>query len=876
MPRPVSHARLTAEAHAFPFATEAAFGIGLHALSREAAGVLDGGSTKRLADALEEFHRPRAAGMTLELLRQLRDAAWFPEERARPHVVPLAELLTVLAGRYLEWGGTRVRLHSDGAPAERAIAWRWLSFCLPADLLVAALAARDGFEPPDDAVQLVTPRLAELLRDPCAETHLHVGAGVPFGLVWAARMRALATEPQLKFKPGWGRAPFDRAFHGTVLSAAIARLVLAAFLRHREDRGYSGAFTAFVKEVYLPQIGDRVPWGLGAHEAGRVILGALTTLTRGRPTEGVALARRLYQALISGRDSKKSKSCEDIARRDPLAVWLPPGPGRALPETRFASRAIGYLLTHDDPGFARLFWQVQRVRNLTHRFLAEEPGTAGLDWFTRHYARISPMRSELKKLTYTSAFEVQSRDLNLGSLEARTSPEADWVEVRDEVRALAKQASRYEPRPARGRPEVGLVLHFIKEWERSVGGKRTRLHADPRQTAFGCRYGAWFHERRRQAFAVATALRRNPELLLLLRGVDVANVELAEPTWVVLPLFGIVRDAARDASALLARRRPEWEVPPLRATLHAGEDFRRLVEGLRRIHEPIEFGALGVGDRIGHGVALGEDAAQWAASAKSVVQPKEERLDDLLWELDRYRRGDLPVEARRLELVRAQVLELGSEIYRKRVTAEELLEARHLRHNLRALERMGYPFLRVREVTGAADLFYRHLSDRAVFERGQAPIKVDATEHETAMLQCAQRWLRREIGRREITIECNPSSNLVIADYLALEDHAAFRMQPLPHMSEPDGGAVLVSVNTDNPITFATSLADEFAHLYFALLGRGVSIEHALAWLGRSRDNGYRSRFTLRASTSRKALREVAALHQRADRRRGGRSEISS
>lgn len=118
------------------------------------------------------------------------------------------------------------------------------------------------------------------------------------------------------------------------------------------------------------------------------------------------------------------------------------------------------------------------------------------------------------------------------------------------------------------------------------------------------------------------------------------------------------------------------------------------------------------------------------------------------------------------------------------------------------------------------------------------------------MLRGAQRWLRRELGRREIMVECNPSSNLVIADYLALEDHAAFRMQPLPWMREPDGGSVLVSVNTDNPLTFASCLADEFAHLYFALLRRGVSADDALTWLARVRENGFRSRFTLRASAA--------------------------
>jgi hypothetical protein len=103
----------------------------------------------------------------------------------------------------------------------------------------------------------------------------------------------------------------------------------------------------------------------------------------------------------------------------------------------------------------------------------------------------------------------------------------------------------------------------------------------------------------------------------------------------------------------------------------------------------------------------------------------------------------------------------------------------------------------------------------------------------------------------EITVEANPSSNLLIADYLSAEDHPVFRLQPLPSAPELEGEPVLVSINTDNPITFASCLADEFAHVYYALLRRGVPAQEALAWLDRVRENGHRSRFTLPSSARR-------------------------
>lgn len=899
MPNAIPYARLQAEAHAFPLASEAAFRHRVTELSRHAAGVLDSGTTDRLAREFESDVRPHTGGMSIEVLRQLRDAAWFPHDRKQ---ITLGEHLGRIAGLYLERGGRRVRLRSDGNPGEHAECWRWLAFYLPSDLLIAALAAYSpgtGGEPADGAVMLVSPRLTKLLQEPCAETHLHVGASVPFALLWGAHMRDLAGKSESVSTRGTEKWPFgdEQAFRSMRLAAAVGRLLLASFLWQRQETGRPSTFRSFVEEQ-LQHIAARARWGLGEHAASQLLLRTLGHLRDGieRTSAHPARARtyrdrerayqterthRLYQALV-GRCPRAwadgaPLSIDEVMRADPLADWLPPGNGCALPEARFAYWAMRYLGAEgrDDAAFAGVFWQYQRVRCLTHRFLVEEPGTAGLDWFTRYYARISMLRGRLSRLTYATALHAQSRDLHLGALEARTSPEQHWSMVRDEVHNLASQAAYYEPRPAEARPEVGLVLHFLKRWERTLPNRGKRLHADPRQAAFGCRFGSWFHERQREAIAIATALRHQPELLLVLRGIDVASVELAEPTWPLVPLFAAVRSASLQASHRLARRQPSWQVPPLRVTVHAGEDFRRLVEGLRRIHELIEFGIVHVGDRIGHGLVLGMDPESWCAATRTVVQPIEDRLDDLIWELGRYQRGDINVNSGRLERVRTDAVRLGQEIYQTSLGPDDLVEARRLRHDLGALSWLGYPFIRRRDVRSLpGELFYRHLTDAAVFERGQRPLEVTTDEQELEMLRAVQRWLRRELGRREITVESNPSSNLVIADYATLEDHPVFRMQPLPWMREPEGGSVLVSVNTDNPITFASSLADEFAYLYFALLRRGVSADDALSWLDRARNNGFQSRFTLRASMERTILWQLLPPRLRAALERALRGTV--
>lgn len=878
MPRPVAYPWLQAEAHGFPLTSPEAFRLRTTALTRGAVGVLDDGPTQRLAGTFEEHARPRAGGMSLEVLRQLRDAAWFPREATS---VPLHRHLDSLAERYLDVRGRRAVLRGDGDTADAAARFRWLSLVLPADLLIASLAARHDFEPCEDTVQLVTAHLAETLKQPCAETHLHAGASVPFGLLWTARMRDVASEAVLADRAGKA-TPFGGAkpFLSMLLAAATSRLVLAAFLRFRRDLGVNLSFQAFGDQHFLA-IASRIPWPLGETDALRSILRALALLRDGPGGRISPLpperARRLYR-MLAGKplSSKGDAPLLSVARADPLVTWLPARSGVALPETRFAAHALRYLAGPgaSDRVFALHFWQYQRVRCQTYRYLVEEPGTAGLDWFTRHQKRISPLRGALESLTYSTSLHVQSADLHLGALEARTSPGSRWVDIRDEAHALAEQAIRFTPAAGKHHPEIGLVLHFIKERERGErlcgGGQRSLMYADPRSLRFGCRFGAWFHERRRQAIAVETALRYCPELLLVLRGVDVANVELFEPTWPLVPLFQRARRASRIAAARLARVRPSWEVKPLQITVHAGEDFRRLVEGLRRVHEPLAFGILETGDRVGHGVALGEDPERWAAAACMSEQPMEDRLDDLLWELERYQRRDISADTGRLEYARAEAVALGREIYgaARSFDLDDLVEARRLRHSPAALAAFGYPFFRERAARGPAALLQAYLSDPGVFARGQRPIEVEADGGEVAMLKAAQRWLRGLFGRREITVEANPSSNLLIADYLDVAEHPVFRMQPLPSMPEPDGGAVLVSINTDNPITFASCLADEMAHVYHALLRRGVPAAEALAWIDRVRSNGYRSRFTLAASAEPHVLREILPARRRSLTRR--------
>jgi hypothetical protein len=532
----------------------------------------------------------------------------------------------------------------------------------------------------------------------------------------------------------------------------------------------------------------------------------------------------------------------DLAARDPIAAAFPAAPSRALPETRFLASALRYLdqSTESDPLFATLFWQYVRLRTRLYQHLTESPQTSGLDWFALHYDRISALRRGLDPVLAEGALRHAARGLRLVSLEGRTAPKASWIGIRDDVRHLERHAHAFnQSRRDADRAEVGLVLHFIKRTTWKAAGVE-RLELDPRGTGFRC--GKWSTERGKEALAVEAALCHHPELLRTLRGVDVANRELAIPTFCLVPLFDRVRRASARASARFG------QAPPMRATCHAGEDFRRLLQGVRRIHELVEFGLLDRGDRIGHGLALGIDPRRAAEEARLAIEPAEERLDDLVWLLDRFGAGEVTASGSMIERTRTQALALARDIYRGPFDADDLVRARRLRHTPHVLARLGFPFFPPPSPprdTHAERLLVDYLTDAGVFERGQRALEVLADEVDVELTRAAQSFVRREIVRLEITIETNPSSNLSVGDLGDVTQHPLFRMAPLT----PDAieAPLLITVNTDDPLTFATSLADEFAHLRYALERKHVAGTVALDFLERARAQSLRARFTLAA-----------------------------
>lgn len=604
-----------------------------------------------------------------------------------------------------------------------------------------------------------------------------------------------------------------------------------------------------------------------------------------------------------------------VLEADPIAsMWPSSGLDGPTPDMRFTFTGLRHLDFLDrasvvEPGrfdqtFAALFWQTVRVRNLIFRHLVQRPLTPGLQWFTRTYDRAWPLTGELPvPLRVVSAALHSGFGHGLRSLEIRTSPRESQSENRQfliqsawafqrllDFNRFAKVASREEyelpnqvlrrlasrprwrgaaPEAPGSKVEFGVVFHLV----RYRGGKGSAgLPAANNRNTFSepvriiqrdgrsdlaseYRHGTLYRRLWRQTQSVSEMLRAEPELLTILRGIDACTDELGVPTWVIAPLFRILKDTSIRIAGRL-QQRPGIKVPPLSTTIHCGEDYVHLASGLRRIHEAIEHLGLREADRLGHAVALGANATRWAESAGTVAISREEWLFNLVWEWNCYRTGLVDAPARRLARISKEIERLADAIFEshKGLPCQQVAQLVRSLYDESILKSLGFldgrrparRWWQNQQNLGRhleIELTWLWLTDSDVFRRSQIVERFNPAD-EAESLETLQQQLRNRISELKLTVEVNPTSNLLIGNFTDLNQHPLWRLSP-PGGSDSSEKAVPIAIGSDDPLQFCTDLPWEYQLVEDSLVLNGVSPVAAADWLRRVRENGLDAAFTL-------------------------------
>jgi len=435
------------------------------------------------------------------------------------------------------------------------------------------------------------------------------------------------------------------------------------------------------------------------------------------------------------------------------------------------------------------------------------------------------MRDRKESETYEERFR-QLHGMHgpsLGYVEGRVAPKDTCAKM---ARLLERVDQGYQAAmnknngtPAIAPLEIGLIAHFIKRRDESNGS---------------CRHSKLRINTYKQARRLVYVLKGRPkDLSRLIVGKDAAANEMHTPPEVFAPVFRFLNSQGITHS-----------------TYHAGEDYHHLLSGLRAVDEAIRFLDLRSGDRLGHCTALGISPVMWRErmSSEKIYCSQGEWLDSLVWAYHRLR--ELPEHAHILRKFADEIQRLFRVIYKDDapdmdilITAWEMrkLDALllckcgpHTKINPRNFEPHQQRELELlldqqKKNPEAFKLFRMHHNlqnprIRDKFDKEfDKPHDIPSDWIPDDVFFSLQDAIVEETRRRNVLIEVMPTSNVRISFYQEYKDHHMLLwLDPENHRPKPQ-----ITIATDDPGIFATTLRNEYSHLIYTLRNKGVSADDA-------------------------------------------------
>lgn len=398
------------------------------------------------------------------------------------------------------------------------------------------------------------------------------------------------------------------------------------------------------------------------------------------------------------------------------------------------------------------------------------------------------------------------------------------------------------------------VLHFIKRKDEKPAKDAKNGH---------CRHYDLRYAVKLQAQSISSLRKRQDKVRKRVVGIDAANSEVFARPEVFAQAFRFLRD---DMAKM-----PTSDYPnDLGMTYHVGEDFMDVVDGLRAVDEVIHFLGFRNGDRLGHGLVLGIDVQKYYAFRhQTVMMPSQTLLDNSAW---LYNVGkDCPSFAkagRELEILFEKYYQLVYGNTKIRPTLWDYYQSWLLRGdrpsyyyppnrqrnhavpvgwNLFSLNHDADAEL-ARKNTNARELYELYHYDKDVRENGKSNVQEKLTDEVVNLISEVQEKMLDEVERRNLSIECNPTSNLRIATIEGYSTHPIVRFFGDMLDEDRKGHSISVSVNTDDKGIFATSLEREYSLLALSLeknaaKDKKLSPRHIYEWLDKIRQMGLEQRF---------------------------------
>ena len=304
-------------------------------------------------------------------------------------------------------------------------------------------------------------------------------------------------------------------------------------------------------------------------------------------------------------------------------------------------------------------------------------------------------------------------------------------------------------------------------------------------------------------------------------------------------------------------------------TFHVGEDFSHLVSGIRAIADAIRFLPLDNGDRLGHCTSIGIIPAIWRRSLPpTLTVTQETHLLDLIFVWQTLRHNHLMLKW--ANLAASKALTLAQKIFKdSSISCIEHLDAIFSLHDiyplyeplqdenrwqLRAASVWDAEYQRVDELLNKVErrselnLYRRWLFDDEIRKTRNTMHTLLTDWLPDEALIALQQAVMKDIAKKNIAIECPPTSNTRISQYIEVKEHHVFRWMGLPSNSIEGDVPMSVCLASDDPGIFVTDMKAEFYHLFAVLTQQmGFSSHDALLHVSRLNENGRTFRFHSRS-----------------------------
>lgn len=734
--------------------------------------------------------------------------------------------------------------------------------------------------------------LEKVLEKGTAELHMHVGASRSFTSIWMELMNSKTSNKDhkkffrsLKSSFSYGRIDFEK----NIYLFRLVRILLAIYLRECKKNEWCKTFQEFIEIIIcneaigllIRKVLKHIDEDYNLEEDNNVkiedIQTAIYFVTRKFDLElGVIEKFDLDYSYGECKENLIHILSNSILSRDILTVLFDEFYGVKnrniilkynfqsiiLPEQVLIFEAMKFINNNRskpsvDINFSKLFWHYIKFKNLVYRQIIQGfTSGKGLDMFQDYYKRQSLI---MVNNFICESFYSQSKNQNIKKFEVRLGTSSNkerivklLISIFEQYRAVLEQ-SHFINKEKKRIPLIGIVFHFIKK---NDDDKDKCPYDEELKNNYLEHLFSQEEEYLKQAKIIGDLRCDIERLDYYLVGVDTASKENSTEPFIFREAFNYLRSI--EVIKNRSTRKGSY-LKEIGFTNHVGEEFRDLLSGLRHIDETIELFNYKSADRLGHAIALGIDIDKWAEFNQVVCINAGEYLDNLLWQWNLLLEEKIDLDS--VPVLEKRIYEAVEYIFgfTESVTIRELYKAYHIKLTgkgcytnivikdnkdkacaLQDYTKKKYYIMndipkvdhKLDNIVWSSQMVYKAMKCRYFIKELNKNVTINIDNNTIENYKKIQEIMIKKVGDRQIVVETNPTSNLIIGEFKSFEDYY------ITNLSSPEKEKVIVTINTDDPVIFDTRINNEYALIYDIIMRKGkYSSKEVIEWLNKIRKN---------------------------------------